>query len=50
MKQSKKPTRDLKEIIAKNGLDPTKWRVISQDRASVTILDGAGNIKTLAKD
>ena len=50
MKQPKRPTRDHKEIIAKNDLDPTEWRVVSQDRASLIIIDGAGNIKTLAKE
>ena len=50
MKQTKKPTRDLKEIIAKNGLDPAKWRLVSQDKGSFTILDNMGNIKVLAKN
>lgn len=50
MKQSKKPTRDQKELITKAGLDASKWRVVSEDRASLTILDGDGNIKTLVKD
>ena len=50
MKQSKKPTRDQKEFIGKSGLDPTEWRIVSEDRASLIIIDGAGNIEKLSKE
>lgn len=49
MKQTKKPTRDNKELISKAGLDASKWRVVAETRSSLTILDGMGNIKVLEK-
>lgn len=49
MKQSKKPTRDQKALISKNGLDPTKCRVISDSKTALQVTDAEGNVSVIDK-
>lgn len=38
MKQSKKPTRDQKELISKHGLEPDRWRVIFESKTTLEVV------------
>lgn len=38
MKQPNKPTRNQKELISKNGLDPENWRVIFESKTTLEIV------------
>lgn len=49
MKQTKKPTRDQKALILKNDLDVKSWRVVSEDKSTLVVMNASGEVKTLSK-
>lgn len=50
MKQSKKPTRDQKELISKHRLDPDNWRVIFESKTTLEIISNrSGRRRVLEK-
>ena len=49
MKQTKKPTRSQKILIAKNNLKPENWRVISENKTELIIINAKGNKRILKK-
>lgn len=49
MKQTKKPTRDQKALILKNDLDIKSWRVVSESKTELVVMNDSGEVKTLSK-
>lgn len=38
MKQPKKPTREQKELMEKNGLRPENWMVVTDNKAEMQVI------------
>lgn len=49
MKQSKKLTRNQRNVVAKHKLDTTEWRVVSDTPEKLVIINSKGEIKELYK-
>ena len=49
MKQTKKPTRDQKALMLKNNLDVKSWRVVSESKSELVVMNASGEVKTLGK-
>lgn len=51
MKQPKKPTYNQKKLMSKNNLNAKAWAVVSEDNATLEIIDKeTGKRKVLIKD
>lgn len=49
MKQTKKPTRAHKELMAKHKLKPENWRVVRESAEELVIMNATGSRRTLSK-
>jgi hypothetical protein len=49
VKQTKKPTRDNKRLMSKCKLNPDEWRVISDTKTELVIINESGERRTLSK-
>lgn len=49
MKQTKKPTRANKELIAKHNLVPDNWRVISESKTELVLINTRWRRRTIIK-
>lgn len=49
MKQTKKPTRAHKELMAKNKLRPENWRVVRESAEELEVMNANGSRRTLSK-
>ena len=49
MKQTKKPTRAHKELMAKNKLRPENWRVVRESAEELEVMNANGSRRILSK-
>lgn len=51
MKQSKKLTYYNKRAVSKAGLDPTEWRLLTENKETLSIIHkGTGEIRDIQKE
>lgn len=50
MKQTKKPTRANKKLMSKCKLNPDNWRVISDTKTELVIINANGSKRTISKE